>query len=189
MTEPSKIRIVVTGWRFAQACHRPDVEDALSRASALVQWGDDDVARNTSASGYLLVHGAAPGVDTIAAAIAKDWGWEQDPHPADWQHQGKAAGPFRNRLMIALGAQIVVGLPGPESKGTWDCLKVASAALIPCYVQPLRDPGDNRAAILRAAFPDRISGPAAPAVPSTVRPEPRRTSAVPVRPLVHVLQR
>lgn len=61
-------------------------------------------------------------------------------YEANWKLQGKAAGPIRNRAMIAAhrDAAVCVALPlqGPPhlSRGTWDCHAAAVAAGIPVRV-------------------------------------------------------
>ena len=47
-----------------------------------------------------LVHGAAPGADSMAGRIGKELGFEVRAYPADWTTHGKAAGPIRNRAML-----------------------------------------------------------------------------------------
>lgn len=64
-----------------------------------------------------------------------------EPHPADWDRYGKAAGPIRNREMVDAGADLVIAfpLPGPRSRsrGTWDCIGAAEAHGIPMEVREL----------------------------------------------------
>lgn len=83
-----------------------------------------------------LVHGAASGADHLAAQCAARMGWRVEPHPADWSHDGDAAGPIRNSRMIELGADICIAFPGPRSVGTWDCIRKAVAAGIPVRIYP-----------------------------------------------------
>jgi len=35
--------------------------------------------------------------------------------------------------MVALGAKLCIGFPGPRSRGTWDCLEKATNAGIETY--------------------------------------------------------
>lgn len=65
----------------------------------------------------------------------------EEPHPADWDLYGNAAGPIRNRDVVDLGAEKVFAfpLPGPRylSRGTWDCIDAARAHGIPVeIIQP-----------------------------------------------------
>jgi hypothetical protein len=50
--------------------------------------------------GTIIIHGAAPGADTIADLVARELGFEVHPYPADWKRNGKAAGPIRNAYML-----------------------------------------------------------------------------------------
>ena len=63
-----------------------------------------------------LIHGGAPGVDTIAGEWAKLNGVMPEPYPVtknEWTRLGKAAGPIRNQRMIDKGRpQGAVIFPG-----------------------------------------------------------------------------
>jgi len=72
----------------------------------------------------LLVHGACMdehtgellGADRWADEWARERGVKVEPHPANWELWGKAAGPMRNKQMAERGAHGLVALPG--GKGT-----------------------------------------------------------------------
>ena len=78
-----------------------------------------------------LVHGAAGGADSLAAA----WGLARRVHriaafPATWQLHGRAAGPIRNQAMLVETAPgLVVAFPG--GAGTADMVARAKAAGVP----------------------------------------------------------
>ncbi len=75
----------------------------------------------------LLVEGGAAGVDSVAADWAIERGVELHTEVANWKVHGKAAGPLRNRAMLdKFPHAVVIGFPGPDSKGTWDCLREAA---------------------------------------------------------------
>lgn len=81
-----------------------------------------------------LIHGDCPtGADALAdeiwRALVPDLPVE--PHPADWDLHGKAAGPIRNSEMVALGADLCLAFPLEDSRGTRDCMSKAKAAGIP----------------------------------------------------------
>lgn len=60
-----------------------------------------------------IVHGDCRGADKLAARIAEDeLGFDVDPHPADWDNDGKAAGFIRNEQMARLGAGLCIAFPG-----------------------------------------------------------------------------
>ncbi len=73
-----------------------------------------------------VVHGAAPGADTLAGELAKERGLAVEEHPADWKKYGRSAGPLRNREMLAAGAELVVAFPG--GAGTGHMLGIAREA-------------------------------------------------------------
>lgn len=73
----------------------------------------------------------------------------EDPHPADWDLHGKAAGFLRNQEMVDLGMGALMAWALPCRKnsrwcppgehpthGTADCVKKARAAKIPIYFSP-----------------------------------------------------
>jgi hypothetical protein len=82
-----------------------------------------------------IIHGAAPGADSLA----DDWAivnWcPFQRYPADWNAYGKAAGPIRNRQMLAEGhPDIVIAFPTPKSRGTWDMVNISTKAGVPVRV-------------------------------------------------------
>lgn len=78
----------------------------------------------------VLVHGAAPGADRLAA---HHWhitlGRKADPHPADWHRYGRAAGPIRNQEMLDSGIDLVIAFPG--GIGTKHMVSIARKAGVP----------------------------------------------------------
>lgn len=65
-----------------------------------------------------LIHGSAPGADSLAAEWAKLRGIEQIACPAEWDKHGKRAGPLRNAHMLTLQPDGLVAFPG--GRGTAD---------------------------------------------------------------------
>lgn len=75
----------------------------------------------------VVIHGAAPGADTLADEWAKARGIPPDPYPANWDKYGNAAGGIRNSKMLRLAKpEMVVAFPtgGP---GTADMMRKAKA--------------------------------------------------------------
>jgi hypothetical protein len=74
----------------------------------------------------LLIHGGASGADTLAGEWAKAKGVPVEVYPADWERDGKAAGPIRNLEMLSKGRpELVIAFPG--GKGTAHMRKIAKA--------------------------------------------------------------
>lgn len=79
----------------------------------------------------LLIHGAAPGADTLADQWAESRQIERLACPADWKRWGKMAGPIRNKEMLTHHPDGVVALPG--GRGTEDMVMQALAAGLPVW--------------------------------------------------------
>lgn len=75
---------------------------------------------------HVVIHGASRGADTLARQWAQLRGIAHEPYPAQWERDGKAAGPIRNRAMLVNGRpDIVVAFSG--GRGTQDCVKQAES--------------------------------------------------------------
>lgn len=83
-------------------------------------------------------------VDKIAQRWANLHGIQTEEHPADWEGYGRAAGPMRNKHMVNLGADICLAFPLSDSRGTFNCIKLASAAGIPVWIFTLLPDGKLR---------------------------------------------
>ena len=98
-----------------------DIVDALFVETNLI---DDK-------SSVTVVHGDAPGADTLAGQIAVLFGFKVEAYPADWNKYGKKAGFIRNSEMINLGADICLAFIRAESRGATMCADLAEKAGIP----------------------------------------------------------
>lgn len=94
-----------------------------------------------------VVHGACQDKEGMlcgADRFANEWAWNRDarsdPHPADWNTHGKAAGPIRNREMAELGAYLCVAFWDGRSPGTRDMIEQAVRAGIPVRIVPAVKP-------------------------------------------------
>lgn len=131
-TEPSALRIIVTGSRYcSERWQEVFVEQTLNRVLFPL----------AASARVVLVVGESPygGVDMVARRWAERSAGRiaVDPFPADWS-RGSAAGPIRNRQMAEAGAFPCLGFPaGKSSRGTWGMLREAAEAGIPCRVYPL----------------------------------------------------
>jgi len=105
--------ILVTGSR--DWSDRDTIMNALKNTQLLLE--------QKSFTKFKLVHGACPsGADALADQIAKLWGWEIQPYPADWS-QGKKAGPLRNEQMVKdAKPHAALAFRCNNSRGTTSCI-------------------------------------------------------------------
>lgn len=78
----------------------------------------------TLPEGTVVLSGAAPGVDTVAAEAARARGLEVVEIPALWRLYGKGAGPIRNSEIVEQ-AEKVIAFWDWRSPGTWDAIRKA----------------------------------------------------------------
>ncbi len=71
-----------------------------------------------------IVSGGAKGVDTMARDLAAHYGIKCTVMPADWNANGKAAGPIRNRQMAEYGTHLIAFWDG-KSRGTKNMIEEA----------------------------------------------------------------
>ncbi|MFF9309957.1 SLOG family protein [Streptomyces sp. NPDC014748] len=85
----------------------------------------------------IVMHGDCPrGADAHAAlwaGVASQFTDQVsvEPHPADWQQHGKAAGYRRNAEMVQLGADQCLAFIRNQSRGASHTVRLAEAAGIP----------------------------------------------------------
>lgn len=92
---------------------------------------------NTLPADAVIIHGAAPGADTIAGNIAREMGLRVEPYPAEWDKHGHAAGPIRNQQMLDEGKPTEVHAFHSDlkkSKGTKDMVRRARTAGLPVAI-------------------------------------------------------
>ena len=81
-----------------------------------------------------IVEGGAKGVDRMARDYAITKGYYLKEFPADWEKNGKAAGPIRNSEMVdyvkGMEHRAAVFFWDGKSRGTGDCLMKADKAEI-----------------------------------------------------------
>ncbi len=115
-TERNERRVLVTGSRY---------------------WSDySTIERAILWSGAtLIIQGEARGADAIAKQVALKYEIPTLDVPAEWKKHGKAAGPLRNRKMLAEGKpDLVLAFPIRGSKGTVNMIRQAREAAIPVEV-------------------------------------------------------
>lgn len=98
-------------------------------------WGALEALRKVYKS-FTVIQGGARGADSLAASWANSQGVPSETYPADWNKHGKAAGPIRNREMLAAGADLVLAFKG--GRGTADMVRAARAANVKVW-EPAND--------------------------------------------------
>jgi hypothetical protein len=85
----------------------------------------DDLRREQVVN--VIIEGNASGADRLAGYWARKHHIKNKKFPADWEKNGKAAGPIRNARMIAEGKpDLVIAFPGGE--GTANMIAQAKEA-------------------------------------------------------------
>ena len=74
----------------------------------------------------IVIHGDAPGADTLAGQWAEAHGIHFAAVPALWNKLGRKAGPLRNEAMLQLAPDAVVAFPG--GRGTAHMVGLAKEA-------------------------------------------------------------
>lgn len=101
-------------------------------------WRDYETIRKRLAQlppGSTIVHGAATGADAMAHVAAIALGHIPEPHWPDFETYEVSKAPLRrNELMVALGADLCLGFPTANSRGTVHCMGRAKAAGIPVEI-------------------------------------------------------
>lgn len=77
-----------------------------------------------------VIHGGAFGADLIAACWAEKRSVQTEEFKADWEANGRAAGPIRNRKMLDEGKpDLIIAFPG--GRGTRNMIEQAEGANVP----------------------------------------------------------
>lgn len=83
----------------------------------------------------VLIHGGAPGADTMAGIWALYNGITERVFLANWKDLGKKAGPIRNQQMLDEGKpDLVIAFPG--GSGTSDMIRRAEKAGVTVHQVP-----------------------------------------------------
>lgn len=114
------MKVLVCGGRdFTDAERIAEVLSACHRARAIT----------------LLIHGGARGADRLAGEWAQRIGIPVQEFEAQWEEQGRAAGPIRNQRMLDEGRpDLVIAFPG--GRGTADTVHRARQARVPVVEVP-----------------------------------------------------
>lgn len=88
-------------------------------------------------AGTVVIHGGAPGADTLAGLYAERCGLPVEAYPADWGRYGRGAGMVRNLQMLDEGrpTEVVAFVADPtNSPGTANTVLQALARGLPVTV-------------------------------------------------------
>lgn len=104
-------------------------------------WKEEDVLPEyrietyikTLPSNAVIIHGEAPGADTVTDRIARERGHTVIGFKANWDKYGDAAGPIRNQEMLDFGVDRVAAFHEDivNSTGTKDMVAKARKAWVP----------------------------------------------------------
>lgn len=132
------IEAVVYADASRSAPERPRMSGAGAGAGARVRvcfsgsrgfkalWKVEAVMRSIPA-GAVVVHGGAEGVDAEAERLALEFGFATEVWEPDWEAYGRAAGPKRNREMVATCDYLYAFWDG-QSRGTASAIRAAVEA-------------------------------------------------------------
>ena len=89
-------------------------------------WESPPDEYGNSLPNVIIVHGGARGADDLADQWAVVNWCVVEEYKADWKHEGKAAGPIRNKRMLETSKpDLILAFPMPNSVGTWDLVQAA----------------------------------------------------------------
>jgi len=83
---------------------------------------EDFVADNGAITA--IVSGGAKGADTLAQQIANEYNITMQVWPADWNSNGNAAGPIRNKQIVE-DSDAMLAFLAPDSRGTMNSISLA----------------------------------------------------------------
>lgn len=83
-----------------------------------------------------IVEGGARGVDSIAKDYAKEYKLQHKQFPADWDRNGRSAGPIRNQRMAEYADVLIAFYNG--SRGTSNMIKQAMEYGLTVHVIPIQ---------------------------------------------------
>lgn len=72
----------------------------------------------------VIISGTARGADTLGERYAQERGYSIEQYPADWEHEGKAAGFIRNAQMASVADALIAFWDG-QSRGTAHMIELA----------------------------------------------------------------
>ena len=99
----------------------------------LCQTCDRMLSQKQRTHSIVIVSGTARGADTLGERYAQERGYSIEQYPADWEHEGKAAGFIRNAQMASVADALIAFWDG-QSKGTAHMIGQARQKSLPYRV-------------------------------------------------------
>nr|WP_297100849.1 DUF2493 domain-containing protein [uncultured Prevotella sp.] len=124
-TIPPLYRVIIAGGR--------DFDDY----GLLCEHCDRLLAQKEQTHKIVIVSGAARGADTLGERYAHERGYSIEQYPADWEHEGKAAGFIRNRQMADKADALIAFWDG-QSRGTAHMIDQARRKPLPYRIVKFR---------------------------------------------------
>ena len=112
------MRVIIAGSRTKNAYKA--VMDALDQSGFVV---DLDA----------VLSGHSGTVDLAAEKFAMTYGFDLEIYPANWKGRGRAAGPYRNGVMVGQ-ADALIALWDGKSRGTSGIIEMARAKGLKVYI-------------------------------------------------------
>ena len=120
-TIPPLYRVIIAGGR--------DFDDY----GLLCESCDRFLTQKHQTHSIVIVSGAARGADTLGERYTHERGYAVEQYPADWTHEGKAAGFIRNAQMASI-ADALIAFWDDQSMGTAHMIDQARRKPLPYRV-------------------------------------------------------
>ena len=118
---PPLYRVIIAGCR--------DFDDY----GMLCKHCDRILSQKVATHQIVIISGAARGADTLGERYAHERGYAVEKYPADWNRDGKAAGPIRNAQMAKVADALIAFWDG-NSRGTQNMIDLARLKPLPFRV-------------------------------------------------------
>ncbi len=102
----------------------------------------DDFFSTVEDKDITIISGGCSGIDQLGEMYAEDNDLKMQRYPAQWKIYGKAAGPKRNREMVAI-ADMVIAFPKKSGRGTKSLISYANKKGIPVIINDITDVEKN----------------------------------------------
>ena len=115
---PLLYRVIIAGSR------------AFDDYDILCKYCDRLLSQKQATHQIVIISGTSRGADTLGERYAHERGYAVEKYPADWNRDGKAAGPIRNAQMAKVADALIAFWDG-QSKGTANMINLARLKPLP----------------------------------------------------------